>query len=77
MSKTLFEASLTTPEAKAAIQVGIATFVQTWDLDKAWDAMMEAGKRNGALPIAQAALVIDILKLIVDALSSKDKRSGI
>ena len=54
---------LKTKEAKIAIIAGIVKLIQTKDLDKGIDAMIEQGNRNGSWPIAKLAFVFDLLRL--------------
>ena len=52
---------LQTKEAKEAIGTGFLTMLQTGSLDKGVDAMLATGKKNGSLPVAKLAFVLDLI----------------
>jgi len=53
---------LKTKEAKVAIFAGIIKLIETKDVDRGIDAMIEQGNRNGSWPIAKLAFVLDLLR---------------
>lgn len=63
--------ALQTPEAKEALGEGFAALLTTGDADKAWQAIIATGQRNGSLAVAQVAFLLDLLKAIADLLRNR------
>jgi len=53
------DTALRTKEAKQAYTYGIVELLRTGDLNKAWNAMVKQGKKNGSWQNAQSGLVMD------------------
>jgi hypothetical protein len=69
--KSYFEAALSTPEAREAFIQGLTVLIRTGNFDAGWKAMIEAGRRNGALAIVEVGAVADLLKWFWDKLQGK------
>jgi len=60
---SLIELVLQTKQAKKAIGRGVITLIFSGDVNKAWNEMINEGRKNGAYPALKVAIVFDFLKL--------------
>ena len=58
------ELVLKTKQAKEAIYEGVTTLIFTGDLDKAWNAMITRGKKNGSYLAVKIAFILDLIRTI-------------
>jgi len=58
------ELVLKTKQAKEAIYEGVTTLIFTGDLDKAWNAMITRGKKNGSYLAVKIAFVLDFINAL-------------